>query len=726
MNARAFLRPILASLIFFAATAALAQPPSDDGYRLWLRYETVADAPLRAAYLKAIGPVDHGAQPASPSLAAAAAELRAGLDGLLGPAYQKSKAAPLLLGTPASHPAIAALGLDQELAPLGPEGYLLKSVTTRGKTQVVVAANTDLGALYGAFALLRHLQTHQPLPGLSIASAPRIQHRMLNHWDNLTRTTERVMAGASLWNWFDLPYYIEPYYIDYARACASIGINATVLTNVNANATILRPQYLDKVAALADAFRPYGVRVYLTARFSAPVEIDGLPTADPLDPAVQQWWKRKADEIYARIPDFGGFLVKANSEGQPGPQNYGRNHADGANLLADAVGPHGGIVIWRAFVYEAEIEVDRHKQAYDEFVALEGKFRENVLVQSKNGAIDFMPREPFHPLFGATPQTPQALELQITQEYLGGDVHLAFLAPMWKETLDSDTHARGPGSTVAKVVDGTVFNHQRSAIAGVSNVGNERNWTGHPLAAANWYAYGRLAWDHQISSEQIADEWTRMTFSNETKVRQTITDMLLSSHETVVSYSMPLGLHHIMAVGHHIGPNAWHDQGRPDWTSVYYHKADKDGVGFDRTPTGSNALEQYFPPVRALWGNPETIDEKYLLWFHHVPWTHKMASGQTLWDRLCLTYQRGVDEVGDLRSQWASLQGQIDPLRHHHVTVLLQRQEDDAKHWRDAILSYFQSINNLPLPAGVEPPAHDLQYYKDFRLYHVPGYPGDH
>ena len=438
-----------------------------------------------------------------------------------------------------------------------------------------------------------------------------------------------------------------------------------------------------------------------------------------------RWWEDKVTEIYKYIPDFGGFLVKANSEGQPGPQNYGRDHADGANMLADALAPHGGIVMWRAFVYDFKVKEDRHKQAYTEFTGLDGRFRDNVLIQTKNGAIDFMPREPAHPLLGATPRTPQALELQITQEYLGGDVHMAFLAPMWKEVLDFDTFARGEGSSVAKVIDGSVFGHQLSAIAGVSNVGNERNWTGHPMAAANWYAFGRLAWDYDLSSETIVEEWTRMTFSNEDEVCDSITDLLLRSHQTVVDYSMPLGLHHIMAAGHHYGPGPWVDQGRADWTSAYYHRADEEGIGFDRTKSGSNALGQYASEIVKRWESPATIDSKYLLWFHHVAWDYKMPSGDTLWDEICLSYQKGVDEVASWISQWESLRGSIDDQRHARVLALFKRQHSDAEFWRDACLSYFHTFSKRPIPDGVEKPEHDLEYYKRFQLYHVPGDPAE-
>ncbi|MGK0241231.1 MAG: alpha-glucuronidase [Candidatus Pelagisphaera sp.] len=703
---------------------ALTPVVAEDGYRLWLRYEAVSEASVFQNYQRSLGLIEYDEKGAGPTLSVAIKELNSGLAGLLGEGRRRGSHS-ILVGTPESHREIGSIvSRDEMLVPKG-EGYFVKALKNKVRQRIVITSETDKGVLYGVFAFLRHLQQHKSLDDLEIRSVPRVENRILNHWDNLTRTVERSMAGASLWNWFDLPYYIEPYYIDYARACASIGINGTVLTNVNANATVLHSQFLEKVAALADTFRPYGIRVYLTARFSAPIEIGGLETADPLDPAVIAWWNSKIKEIYRYVPDFGGFLVKANSEGQPGPQKYGRDHADGANLLADALAPHGGIVMWRAFVYDFEIKEDRHKQAYTEFTGLDGRFRENVLIQIKNGAIDFMPREPFHPLFGATPKTAQALELQITQEYLGGDVHLAYLAPMWKEALESDTYASGAGSTVARVVDGSVFEHGNTTIAGVSNIGNERNWTGHPLAAANWYAFGRLAWDHSLSSSELAEEWTRMTFDNETEIVDAITELLMGSRETVVNYSMPIGLHHIMASGHHYGPGPWHDQGRPDWTSTYYHRADDEGVGFDRTASGSNALGQYEPEVVANWGDPNEIDEKLLLWFHHVSWDHRMSSGRTLWDELCLTYQKGVDDVGKWIEQWAQLEGRIDSQRHARVSALLKRQQQDADFWKDACLSYFHSFSKRPYPDGIEEPEHDLKHYQDFQLYHVPGHPGE-
>ncbi|HEY1113904.1 MAG TPA: alpha-glucuronidase, partial [Chitinophagaceae bacterium] len=511
-------------------------------------------------------------------------------------------------------------------------------------------------------------------------------------------------------------------YIDYARANASIGINGTVLTNVNANALVLTEPYLQKVAALANVFRPYGIKVYLTARFSAPIEIGGLKTADPLDTAVQGWWKRKTAEVYRLIPDFGGFLVKANSEGQPGPQNYGRNHAEGANMLADAVEPFGGIVMWRAFVYSNETPEDRFKQAYNEFKPLDGKFRRNVLVQVKNGPIDFQPREPFHPLFGAMPQTPLAMEFQLTQEYLGFATHLVYLPSMFREVLKADTYAKGAGSTVAEVVDGSLEKHPLSAMAGVANIGSDINWTGHPFGQANWYAYGRLAWDHSLTEEQIADEWIRQTFGNRQRLVDGVKKIMLSSHEALVNYMTPLGLHHIMGYGHHYGPAPWWDKApRADWNPTYFHKADKQGIGFDRTASGSNALAQYHPEVRKQYGNLATCPEEYLLWFHYVPWDYKMKSGRTLWEELCARYYAGVDSVRVMQKGWAAMKPYVDKQRFEQVRMLLDIQEKEAVWWRNACLLYFQTFSGMSIPATYEQPDKTLEYYKSLRFPYAPG-----
>lgn len=702
----------------------------EDGYELWLRYRPLANAGLLREYRSAFDALL--VEGDSPTLRAARDELVGGLRGLLGEAPRLWERAPttvssserdglLVLGTPSGSPTVAALGLGGSLAALGGEGFVLLHTQVAGRRATVVASSTDIGVLYGAFALIRHLQLERPLGELPMQSAPRIQRRMLDHWDNLDRTIERGYAGFSIWDWHRLPDYVAPQYTDYARACASVGLNGAVLTNVNANALVLTPQYLRKVAALADVFRPYGVRVYLTARFNAPVELDGLAGADPLDPAVMAWWRRKVTEIYEHIPDFGGFLVKANSEGQPGPRDYGRSHADGANLLADALAPHGGIVIWRAFVYDDKVPDDRAKQAYDEFVPLDGAFRDNVCIQVKNGPIDFQPREPFHPLFGAMPKTPLFLEFQLTQEYLGFATHLVYLGPLIEEVLRSDTYAQGPGSTVARVVDGSSFGHRLTGIAAVANIGTDRNWCGHPFAAANWYAFGRLAWDPDRSAADIADEWLRQTFSKDVRFVEPARELMLASREAVVDYMTPLGLHHLMAWNHHYGPGPWVAEGRPDWTSVYFHRADREGIGFDRTVSGSNAVAQYRSPLRELWGDRTTCPETLLLWFHHVPWQHRMASGRTLWEELCVRYAAGVEAVRGMQRTWVELEPYVDAARFEHVRALLDVQEKEAIWWRDACVLYFQTFSKMPLPSGYETPAHDLDFYLRVKHFHVPG-----
>ncbi|MDM8004182.1 MAG: alpha-glucuronidase family glycosyl hydrolase, partial [Bacteroidota bacterium] len=609
---------LLVVLLLVPAAPVLA----DDGYRLWLGFDPVTDR----AYLKDCGQrfgnvIITGD---SPVLRTAHDEFIAGLASMTGMRISEVTSpegrGTLIAGTFSSSPLIATLLPDAVPGATGEEGYVIRSIKQGRRHITVVASEGERGVLYGLFQLLRLISTGSPLDNLDITEQPATRLRLLNHWDNLDGSVERGYAGSSIWNWHLLPGYISPRYRDYARANASVGINGTVITNVNANALVLTPQYLVRVAALADVMRPYGIRIYLTARFNAPQEIGNLPTSDPLDPAVAAWWKAKADEIYSLIPDFGGFLVKANSEGQPGPQNYGRSHADGANMLADAVAPFGGVVMWRAFVYDNNVPVDRAKQAYNEFVPLDGKFRDNVLVQVKNGPVDFQPREPFHPLFGAMPSTPLMMEFQITQEYLGCATHLVYLATLFSEVLGSDTYAVGPGSEVSKVIDGTLDGHVLTGMAGVSNIGSERNWTGHLFGQANWYAFGRLAWNPRLSPEEIASEWIRMTLTHDPAIAAGISEMMLTSREAAVNYMTPLGLHHIMAEGHHWGPGPWVDRGRPDWTAVYYHRADTAGIGFDRTTAGSNAAGQYFPPLSEIFNDPMTCPENLLLWFHHLPW----------------------------------------------------------------------------------------------------------
>jgi alpha-glucuronidase len=726
----------------------------EDGYRLWLRYEPVAQPDLLDAYRASF--TDLVLESESPTLSAAREELTRGLGGLLGapPAVSSTIArdGAVIVGTPASSPLIAGAGLGASLGEVGDEGFVIRRATLGGHACTIVAGNRDAGALYGAFHLLRRLQTATAVADLDAVSAPRIGLRMLDHWDNLDGTIERGYAGHSLWDWHKLPDYVSPRYEDYARADASLGVNAVSLTNVNADPLVLTPEYLPKVAALADVFRRWGIRVFLTARFSSPIELGGLATADPLDAGVRAWWRAKAEEIYRHVPDFGGFLIKASSEGQPGPQDYGRTHADGANLLADAVAPGGGVVIWRAFVYRAVAGEDRHKQAYAELTPLDGQFRPNVALQVKNGAIDFQPREPFHPLFGAMPGTPLFLEVMLAQEYLGFATHLVFHAPLIKETLDADTYARGAGSTVARVVDGSLHAHSLSGIAGVANTGDERNWCGHPFLQANWYAFGRLAWDHELGADAIADEWLRMTFGNDPRFVAPVKAMMLASREAPVNYMTPLGLHHLMAKDHHHGPGPWvaperdtWDSGilggsppapatdsagegpapstrlRADWTSVYYHRADAAGIGFDRSPSGSNAVAQYNPPLDAQFGDLASCPEAYLLWFHHVRWDHVMHSGRTLWDELCHRYATGVAFVRGMRRSWAELAPSVDHERHAHVAALLAIQETEARWWRDACLLYFQTFSKRPFPADCEPPQGSLTDFMAIKKSHVPG-----
>ena len=716
------MRSIACLLALLLYTAALPGAHAEDGYDLWLRYRTLDPdwvANYRHEASELVAP-----HSSSKTLAIAQAELSRGLGGLLGLApsapSEPTQDGAVVFGTPRSSPLIARARLDLERA--GPEGYVIHSLTDKGHQLTVIASETDIGVLYGTFHFLRLLQTHQPLEHLDISSGPRIQRRILDHWDNLDRTVERGYAGESIWDWHKLPDYLDPRYTDYARACASIGINGAVLTNVNASAVSLTTPYLHKLAALADLLRPYGLRVYLSARFSAPLEIGGLETADPLDPRVRAWWRAKADEIYTLIPDFGGFLVKANSEGQPGPQDYSRSHADGANMLAQAVAPHGGIIMWRAFVYSQLQPDDRAKQAYDEFVPLDGKFQKNVLLQVKNGPIDFQPREPFHPLFGAMPHTPVMLEVQITKEYLGFATHLVYLGPLFEETLRSDTYARGKGSTVAKVIDGSLFGTVPTAMAGVANIGTDRNWSGSHFDQANWYVFGRLAWDPEASARDIAAEWVRMTFSNDDSFVVPVVTMMMGSREAAVDYMTPLGLHHQMARNTHYGPGPWVSGGpRADWTSVYFNRADARGIGFDRTATGSNAVAQYAPPVAARFGDIKQVPDDLLLWFHHVPWDYRMRSGRTLWEELVAHYTQGVKAVIDMRAVWASLAGKIDSERYTQVSAFLAIQEKEARWWRDASIAYWQSLSHLPVPVGDTPPEHDLAYYEALCFPYAPG-----
>lgn len=591
------------------------------------------------------------------------------------------------------------------------EGFAIRS---KG-AGVRIEGGSERALLYGAYRLVRDWKAGRMAATYAVSESPKYDLRILNHWDNLNGTIERGYAGHSIF--WERGLSRPELWRQYGRANASVGINGTVLNNVNASPAVLDAEHLKRVQEIATVLRPYGMRVYLSINFSSPAVLGGLENSDPLNRKVQRWWREKVKEIYRLIPDFGGFLVKANSEGQPGPQDFGRTHAEGANMLADALKPFGGVVMWRAFVYNPT-EPDRAKQAYDEFMPLDGQFRDNVIVQVKNGPVDFQPREPFTPLFGAMRKTPVMAELQITQEYLGFSNHLVYQAPLYSEFLHADTYAEGAGSTVARATDGSLYGHPLSAIAGVANVGLDANWCGHHFAQANWYCFGRLAWDYELTPEEIAREWLAQTFSHEEEFLAEASQMMLRSREACVEYMMPLGLHHLFAWGHHYGPEPWCavPGARPDWLPSYYHKADAEGIGFDRSSTGSGATAQYSEPLRSLYDNVATCPDNLLLWFHHVGWDHRMQSGQTLWEQLCRSYEHGLLEVAEMRTTWERLKPYVDAERHAHVAERLAIQFSDAIWWKDGCLLYFQTFSRRPFPADVSPAVHRLEELKKIRL----------
>jgi alpha-glucuronidase len=607
---------------------------AEDGSRLWLRYDKVQKAQVT-------GPE-----------CIAAEELRN---------YYQGEKVNLVIDTD-----------------LPEEGYRIEGTTLKG--------GSERGLMYGAYALLRaqagELQIRQNIIGdQNVVEKPYFKLRILNHWDNLDGSIERGYAGRSIfWDLDgDQPKAIDVALIkEYARANASIGINGTVLNNVNASPKVLSGPYINKVKEIAAILRPYGIKVYLSVNFASPMALGKLKTADPLDKKVQVWWKAKAKEIYQQIPDFGGFLVKANSEGQPGPGDYKRTHAEGANMLADAVAPYGGIIMWRSFVYGANHKgEDRVKQAVSEFKDDDGKFRSNVILQSKNGPLDFQPREPYAPIFDNMKQTQQMAELQITQEYLGQSRHLVYLAPMWREFF------------------GYVSPNRLVGIAGVANIGLDKNWCGHHFSQANWYAFGRLAWNPNLTSEAIAEEWLQATFcSGESTIYSQLLSMMLRSREACVDYMMPLGLHHIFKFDHHYGPepDGFIASYPLEWCPVYYHKADKEGLGFNRTHTGSDATSQYREPYCSLYDDINTCPERYLLWFHHVPWTYRLKSGNTLWEELHVRYDRGVREVEDFCRIWQEAKPYIDEQRWQEVDTRMQHQLENAKEWRKVCLDYFRTF----------------------------------
>ena len=573
--------------------------------------------------------------------------------------------------------------------------------------EATITASNPIGLLYGAYELIRLQNTDAYNTGsgnqqnfskaIDETEKPQVSLRILNHWDNLDGSIERGYAGKSIFKWEEIKLgkngkggsiskSLHDRLITYARANASLGINGSVLNNVNASPKMMTAEYINKVKIIANILRPYGIRVYLSINFASPMALGYTKTADPLDKKVQQWWKKKAKEIYATIPDFGGFLVKANSEGQPGPGDYHRTHADGANMLADAVKPYGGIIMWRSFVYGANHKgEDRVKQAVSEFKGMDGKFRDNVILQSKNGPLDFQPREPYAPIFDNIKQTPQIAELQITQEYLGQSKHLTYLAPMWKEFF------------------GFVNPDRLVGISGVANIGDDANWCGHPFSQANWYAFGRLAWNPSLTAEEIAHEWLVQTYGNQDeKFTKPVEMMMMTSREACVNYMMPLGLHHIFKFDHHYGPepDGFIASYPLEWCPVYYHKADAQGVGFDRSSKGTDAVGQYPEPYRSLYDNIETCPEEYLLWFHHVPWTYKMKSGSTLWQELCMKYNMGVAMVEVYRDFWHTSAKQY--MKGHeqewqHTDSLLNVQLENAKEWRNTCLKYFQTFSKMKI-----------------------------
>ena len=617
------------------------------------------------------------------------------------------------LWLPEGTPEVNAEVIVDESLDLENDGFIIKDLP-EGRT---VMAKTETGAMYGVYALQRLERTGQADGNLDIREEPSYERRILNHWDNLDNTVERGYAGWSIWHWGEpVPTGLIK---EYARLNASIGINGSVLNNVNATPEMLRRDHLERVAEIADIMRPYGIHVYLSVNFSSPAALGGLETSDPLDPEVRDWWAKKVDEIYGLIPDFGGFLVKANSEGLPGPQDFGRTHADGANMLADALAPYDGIVMWRAFVYSPK-SPDRASQASEEFKPLDGQFKDNVLVQIKNGPVDFQPREPFSPLFGQMPHTQLMPEFQITQEYLGFSNHLVYLVPLFKECLDSDTYCEGEGSTIADITTGKTYPevYNTTAIAGVANIGRDENWCGHHFAQSSWYGFGRMAWDADLTSEEIAREWIMQTFTSEPEFVEPVLDMMMTSREAAVDYMMPLGFHHIFAWTHHYGPEPWCEipGARADWLPKYYHKADSIGVGFDRTRAGSGNVDHYHEPLASTYNSLETCPEELLLWFHHVPWDHRMSSGRTFWDEMCHRYDRGIRKVREYQQIWEDVKPYVDQERWEAVRAKLEIQESDARWWRDACVQYFGEFSGMPVPSDVEQPERPLEELKKIKL----------
>jgi alpha-glucuronidase len=644
-----------------------------------------------------------------PVLETAATEICLGVQAMLGitPALSNTGVQPaILIGTVEGSPLVARLVSAAEKTRIGPEGYMLKTAAGSEGSYLVIAGKSAQGVLYGAFQLLRLLMFQRDLKGLELVENPKNSLRIINQWDNMEGNIERGYAGRSIFyrgNQFRSDFgRIQ----DYARLLSSIGLNGIVINNVNVHefeTRLITGEYLPNVAAIANIFRGYGLRIFLSINYAAPIRIGNLATADPLDLEVRQWWREKAAEIYGYIPDFGGFLVKADSEFNPGPYQYGRSHADGANMLAEALAPFGGLVIWRCFVYNClqdwrDRTTDRARAAYDNFKPLDGLFKENVVLQVKNGPMDFQVREPVSPLLGGMERTNETVELQITQEYTGQQRHLCYLVPMWKEILDFDTQARGQGSAVKKVVDGTLFGRKNCGMAGISNIGDDPNWTGHHLAQANLYGFGRLAWDPDLTAAEIAAEWIRQTFSNEEVVVAAISDMLHRSWPIYEKYTAPLGIGWMVNPANHYGPSV-DGYEYSKWGT--YHRADFKGIGIDRTvKSGTGYVSQYHPPVGALYESPETCPEELLLFFHHVSYTHRLKSGETVIQHIYNTHFEGVEEAIQLKEQWLKLKGIIDDERFTQVLKRLEEQVEHAKEWRDQINTYFYRKTGIPDEQG--------------------------
>lgn len=640
---------------------------NESGYEMWLRYTPIEDKDLLASYNQYSTVYSVGEHQI---ITTAIQELKT--------AYKEMCHSDVSV---TDHPGNAGIILKTDQS-LNPDGYKI----VKEDDQLVISGQSNAGILYGVFEFIKQMQLRQSLKDISFVDYPRVNLRMLNHWDNLGGGIERGYAGKSIWNWETLPQP-EQRYIDYARFLASVGINGTVINNVNASPDMLKSEYIQKYKGLAEVFRKYGIRLFISANYASPIEVGGLKNADPLNPEVGQWWENKINEIYSVIPDFGGFLVKADSEGQPGPYMYGRTHAQGANMLANSFDKHGGLVLWRAFVYGVSSD-DRAKQAYDFFQPQDGQFAENVVLQIKNGPIDFQVNEPVHPLFGAMPETNQMIELQITQEYTGKQIALNYLAPYWKNVLHFDTYQKGKGSEVYKVVDGSLYNQKNTGICGVSNIGSDTNWTGHHLAQSNFYSFARLAWNPGSSIDAITDEWIQLTFGHEEKIRTIISEMLLKSHDIYALNQVPFGTGYFFH-GDRINP-------APENHRMSAHKSDTLGIGYDRTTqTGSGYTAQYADLLTEKYNNPETTPESELLFFHHLPYTHKLKNGKTLIQTIYDYQFKGVEKSKWLLNEWERIENKIDKQRFTEVKERLEQQLYYAKKWKNSLTSFFYTLSEI-------------------------------